>query len=108
MSASPYLHPKLSKIASIERDRDVRYEISYRIRHGLVTYPFSDFGTGWTLPKLVLSGRVNEIIDAWWHSSLPSPFRTYPKENPVLLGREYLNRANHSVDILTSEQNNYN
>ncbi|CAN6880645.1 unnamed protein product [Brassica oleracea] len=24
-----------------------------------------DFGTGWTLPKLVLSGRVNSIIDAW-------------------------------------------
>ncbi|WZZ50422.1 hypothetical protein YC2023_050529 [Brassica napus] len=73
---------------------------------GLVTYPFSDFGTGWTLPKLVLSGRVNSIIDAWRHSSLPSPFRTYPKQNPVLLGREYLNRANHSVDIFTSEQNN--
>nr|VDD65695.1 unnamed protein product [Brassica oleracea] len=65
-----------------------------------------DFGTGWTLPKLVLSGRVNSIIDAWRHSSLPSPFRTYPKQNPVLLGREYLNRANHSVDIFTSEQNN--
>nr|VDD25636.1 unnamed protein product [Brassica rapa] len=53
-----------------------------------------------------LSGRVNSIIDAWRHSSLPSPFRTYPKQNPVLLGREYLNRANHSVDIFTSEQNN--
>ncbi|KAL0640937.1 hypothetical protein Bca4012_103310 [Brassica carinata] len=65
-----------------------------------------DFGTGWTLPKLVLSGRVNSIIDAWRHSSLPSPFRTYPKQNPVLLGREYLNRANHSVDIFTLEQNN--
>lgn len=56
--------------------------------------------------KLVLSGRVNSIIDAWWHSSLPSPFRTYPKENPVLLGREYLNRANRPVDIFASEQNN--
>ncbi|CAF1908402.1 unnamed protein product [Brassica napus] len=65
-----------------------------------------DFGTGWTLPKLVLSGRVNSIINAWRHSRLPSPFRTYPKHNPVLLGREYLNRANHSVDIFTSEQNN--
>ncbi|WZZ33231.1 LOW QUALITY PROTEIN: hypothetical protein YC2023_016632 [Brassica napus] len=74
--------------------------------YGLVTYPFSDFGTGWTLPKLVLSGRVNSIINAWRHSRLPSPFRTYPKHNPVLLGREYLNRANHSVDIFTSEQNN--
>ncbi|KAK5844314.1 hypothetical protein PVK06_000450 [Gossypium arboreum] len=31
---------------------------------------------------------------------------TYPKENPVLLGREYLNRANRPVDIFTSEQNN--
>lgn len=56
--------------------------------------------------KLGLSGRVNSIIDAWWHSSLPSPFRTYPKENPVLLGREYLNRANRPVDIFASEQNN--
>nr|WNR52194.1 Ycf15 [Ilex yunnanensis] len=31
------------------------------------------------------------MIDACWHSSLPSPFRAYPKENPVLLGLEYLN-----------------
>lgn len=56
--------------------------------------------------KWVLSGRVNSIIDACWHSSLPSPFRAYPKENPVLLGREYLNRTNRSVDIFASEQNN--
>nr|VDD36143.1 unnamed protein product [Brassica oleracea] len=62
---------------------------------------------------LALDGRyqnwyyrsVNSIIDAWRYSSLPSPFRTYPKQNPRLLGREYLNRANHSVDIFT-EQNN--
>lgn len=59
---------------------------------------------------VVLSGRVNSIIDACWHSSLPSPFRTYPKENPVLLllGREYLNRANRPVDIFPSEQKNSN
>lgn len=38
-----------------------------------------------------LTGGVNSIIDACWHSSLPSPFRAYPKENPILLGREYLN-----------------
>lgn len=25
---------------------------------------------------------------------IPSPFRAYPKENPVPLGREYLNRPN--------------
>jgi hypothetical protein len=37
----------------------------------------------------ILSGGVNPIIDACWHSSLPSPFRAYPKENPILLGREY-------------------
>lgn len=63
------------------------------IVQGLATYPFSDFGTGRSPPKKwVLSGRVNSIIDACWHSSLPSsPFRAYPKENPVLLGREYLN-----------------
>ncbi|KAK5769834.1 hypothetical protein PVK06_049974 [Gossypium arboreum] len=35
-----------------------------------------------------------------------STSRTYPKENPVLLGREYLNRANRPVDIFSSEQNN--
>ena len=58
----------------------------------------------WTFPKWVLSGRVNSIIDACWHSSLPSPFRAYPKENPVLLGREYLNRTNRPVDIFASEQ----
>ena len=34
------------------------------------------------------TGRVNSIIDACWHSSPPSPFRTYLKENPVLLGHE--------------------
>jgi len=45
------------------------------------------------VPKMVL-GRVNSIIDVCWHSSLPSPFRAYPKENPVPLGREYLNRTN--------------
>ncbi|YP_002720156.1 ORF126 (chloroplast) [Jatropha curcas] len=56
--------------------------------------------------KWVLSGRVNSIIDVCWHSSLPSPFRAYPKENPVLLGREYLNRTNRPVDIFASEQNN--
>lgn len=33
-------------------------------------------------------GGVNLIIDACWHFSLPSPFRAYPKENPILLGRE--------------------
>jgi hypothetical protein len=59
------------------------------IVQGLATYPFSDFGTGRSQTGL---GRVNSIIDACWHSSLPSPFRAYPKENPVLLGREYLNR----------------
>lgn len=58
------------------------------------------------VPKMGTTGRVNSIIDAWWHSSFPSPFRTYPKENPVLLGREYLNRANRPVDIFASEQNN--
>ncbi|PPR94748.1 hypothetical protein GOBAR_AA25922 [Gossypium barbadense] len=59
------------------------------------------------VPKMgtIGSGEFNNI-DAWWHSSFPSPFRTYPKENPVLLGREYLNRANHPVDIFASEQNN--
>ncbi|KAK9907891.1 hypothetical protein M0R45_002776 [Rubus argutus] len=46
--------------------------------------------------------------DARWHSSLPSPFRAYPKENPVLLGREYLNRTNRPADIFASEQNNSN
>lgn len=56
--------------------------------------------------KWILSGRVNSIIDVCWHSSLPSPFRAYPKENPVLLGREYLNRTNRPVDIFASEQNN--
>jgi hypothetical protein len=62
------------------------------------------------VPKMgtVLSGRVNSIIDARWHSSLPSPFRAYPKENPVLLGREYLNRTNRPADIFASEQNNSN
>ena len=58
------------------------------IVQGLATYPFSDFGTG---RSQNVSGRVNSIIDACWHSTLPSPFRAYPKENPVLLGREYLN-----------------
>ncbi|CAD5192138.1 unnamed protein product, partial [Musa acuminata subsp. malaccensis] len=29
-----------------------------------------------------------------WHSSLPSPFRAYMKENPISLDREYLNRTN--------------
>ena len=45
------------------------------------------------VPKMgtIGSGELNSIIDACWHSSLPSPFRAYPKENPVLLGREYLN-----------------
>ena len=38
--------------------------------------------------------------------SLPCPFRAYPKENPVLLGREYLNRTNRPVDIFALEQNN--
>lgn len=48
------------------------------------------------VPKMgtIGSGELNSIIDACWHSSLPSPFRAYPKENPVLLGREYLNRTN--------------
>ena len=62
------------------------------------------------VPKMgtVLSGRVNSIIDARWHSSLPSPFKglSEPKENPVLLGREYLNRTNRPADIFASEQNN--
>jgi hypothetical protein len=51
---------------------------------------------------------VNSIIGVCWHSSLPSlsPFRAYPKENPVLLGREYLNRTNRPVDIFASEQKN--
>jgi hypothetical protein len=46
-----------------------------------VPYPFSDFGTGRSPNG---SGGVNSIIDACacWHSSLPSPFRAYPKENP--------------------------
>ncbi|KAL7126458.1 hypothetical protein ABFS83_14G189100 [Erythranthe nasuta] len=38
----------------------------------------------WTKPR-------NHPSHAFWHSTLPSPFRAYPKENPVLLGREYLN-----------------
>ena len=48
------------------------------------------------VPKMgtIGSGELNSIIDACWHSSLPSPFRAYPKENPVPLGREYLNRTN--------------
>ena len=58
------------------------------IVQGLATYPFSDFGTGRSQNGYY---RVNSIIDACWHSTLPSPFRAYPKENPVLLGREYLN-----------------
>ncbi|KAJ7003018.1 hypothetical protein NC653_008296 [Populus alba x Populus x berolinensis] len=69
-----------------------------------------DFGTGCYVPKIkwVLSGRVNSIIGVCWHSSLPSlsPFRAYPKENPVLLGREYLNRTNRPVDIFASKQKN--
>ncbi|KAJ6964901.1 hypothetical protein NC652_002968 [Populus alba x Populus x berolinensis] len=32
----------------------------------------------------------------------------YPKENLVLLGREYLNRMNRPVDIFASEQKNEN
>jgi len=51
------------------------------------------------------SGEFNNRRLAAFQPSF-SFFRTYPKENPVLLGREYLNRANHSVDIFTSEQNN--
>jgi hypothetical protein len=43
------------------------------------------------VPKMGPSGGVNSIIDACWHSSLPSPFRAYSKENSILLGREYLN-----------------
>lgn len=31
------------------------------------------------VPKM--AGRVNSIIDVCWHSSLPSPFRAYPKED---------------------------
>ena len=48
------------------------------------------------VPKMgtIGSGELNSIIDACWHSSLPSPFRAYPKENPVPLGREYLNKTN--------------
>ncbi|KAL0307537.1 UNVERIFIED_CONTAM: hypothetical protein Scaly_2979800 [Sesamum calycinum] len=57
------------------------------IVQGLATYPFSDFGTGRSQNG---SGRVNSIIDVW-HSTLPSHFGAYSKENPVLLGREYLN-----------------
>ena len=62
------------------------------------------------VPKMgtIGSGELNSIIDACWHSSLPSPFRAYPKENPVLLGREYLNRTNRPADIFASEQNNSN
>lgn len=43
------------------------------------------------VPKMgtIGSGESNNRR-ACWHSSLPSPFRAYPKENPVLLGREYL------------------
>ena len=33
--------------------------------------------------KWVLSGRVNSIIDACWHSNLPSPFGTYPKRKRI-------------------------
>lgn len=40
------------------------------------------------------SGELENKTDVCWHSSLPSPFRAYPKENPVPLGREYLNRPN--------------
>ena len=58
------------------------------IVQGLATYPFSDFGTGRSKNGYY---RINSIIDACWHSILPSPFRAYPKENPALLGREYLN-----------------
>ena len=39
------------------------------------------------VPKMgtIGSGEFNNsIIDARWHSSLPSPFRAYPKENPVV------------------------
>src|ERR1051325_4211884 len=70
---------------------------------GLATYPCSDFGTGRS-KNGVLSGRVNSIIEACWHSSLPSPFRAYPKENPVFLGREYLNRTNRPVVCFGTKQ----
>ncbi|XP_022843246.1 probable serine/threonine-protein kinase At4g35230 [Olea europaea var. sylvestris] len=39
-----------------------------------------------------LSGRVNSIIDACWHSSLPSPFRAYPKENRRCYSNRYSKR----------------
>ena len=70
------------KVHYIVRFRD------WRLTHSMTLAP--------DVPKMgtVLSGRVNSIIDACWHSSLPSPFRAYPKENPVPLGREYLNRTN--------------
>lgn len=82
------------KVHYIVRFRD------WRLTHSMTLAP--------DVPKMgtVLSGRVNSIIDACWHSSLPSPFRAYPKENTVLLGREYLNSTNRSVDIFASEQNN--
>lgn len=84
------------KVHYIVRFRD------WRLTHSMTLAP--------DVPKMgtVLSGRVNSIIDACWHSSLPSPFRAYPKENSVLLGREYLNRTNRPVDIFASEQNNSN
>jgi hypothetical protein len=68
---------------------------------GLVPYPFSNFGAGRSPKKWVLSGQVNSIIDVRWHSSLPSPFGAYPKENPVPLGREYLNRTNRPREYLS-------
>ena len=66
-----------------------------------MTCPFSDNGRS---RNGILLDRVNSIIDACWYSSLPSPFRAYPKENPVFFGHEYLNRTNRSMVCFGTKQ----
>lgn len=72
------------KVHYIVRFRDWR--LTHSVTLALDVPKMGTIGSG------ELENRQRRLL--CWHSSLPSPFRAYPKENPVPLGCEYLNRTN--------------
>ncbi|KAL2225123.1 UNVERIFIED_CONTAM: hypothetical protein Sindi_2955500 [Sesamum indicum] len=76
--------------ATSPRYRDYSYR-SKRKRHYIVQdWRLTHSVTlHWTFPKRIGSGQFNNRRLLAFHPSFS--FQAYPKENPVLLGREYLN-----------------
>src|ERR1044072_6418288 len=73
----------------------------WRLTHSMALAP--------DVPKMgtVLSGRVNSIIDACWHSNLPSPFKGLSEKRKRIQYFLVVNIwTNRPVDLFASEQNN--